>query len=258
VKRFLLGILVAALGCGVTAWAGDMEQGGHGGHDAKPHWGYTGAAGPAHWGNLSPEFSACRDGRSQSPIDITGAMDIDQPRIKFAYKPVPVTMINNGHTVQINYPSTSTINVAGETFQLVQFHFHTPSENAVDGGLFPMEAHLVHKNASGKLAVVGVLFKEGDANPFLDKFWSYMPSKANSDVILSNLKINVADLLPANKDYYSWEGSLTTPPCTEGVQWMVLKEVVEVSPEQVRKLEEAVKGHNNRPVQPLYGRVIDE
>ncbi|BCR03247.1 carbonic anhydrase [Desulfuromonas versatilis] len=252
-KKLLIGALIAALSCGGMAWA--SESGGHGG---KPHWGYAGEGAPEHWGEMAPEFAACKDGQSQSPIDISvaEAEDVDLPVIDFSYQATPVKMVNNGHTIQVNYAPGSKITVAGQTYDLKQFHFHTLSENAVDGKLFPLEAHLVHADESGKLAVVGVLFDEGAANSVIEQLWTHMPALPNSDILVSNETVNVMEMLPESKDYYSWSGSLTTPPCTEGVKWMLLQQPMTVSAEQVKKFSELMHGHNNRPVQLLYGRTL--
>ncbi len=252
-KKMLIGLLIAALGCGGMAWA--SEEAGHG---EKPHWGYVGEGAPEHWGELSPEFAACKDGQSQSPIDVTGAEDVDLPMIEFSYQAVPVHMVNNGHTIQVNYAPGSKITVDGKSYNLLQFHFHTLSENAIDGKLFPLEAHLVHADEAGKLAVVGVMFDEGAANPLIEQLWMRMPALANSDITVAGQSINVFSMLPEDKDYYSWEGSLTTPPCTEGVKWMLLKQPMTVSADQVKKFSVVMHGHNNRPVQPLYSRTLQE
>ncbi len=255
-KILVCMVMMAALVFGGTVWASEPAAGG--GHGDKPHWGYVGEGGPAHWGDLNSEYAACKEGHSQSPIDITGALDIDQPPIQFSYQAVPLHLVNNGHTIKITYAPGSTITVNGQTYKLLQFHFHSQSENAVNGRLFPMEAHLVHADENGKLAVVGVMFEDGAANPFVEELWKYMPALANSTMNVSNESINVMNMLPVNKDYYSWEGSLTTPPCTEGVKWMLLKEPVTISEDQVKKLQMVMHGGNNRPVQPLYGRTINQ
>jgi len=252
-KKVLVGILITTLSCISPALASDNE---HGGHEAKPHWGYQGAGGPEHWGDLSPEFSACSEGQSQSPIDVVDAQDISLPEISFSYQAVPFHLVNNGHTIMADYAPGSTITLDGKTYKLLQFHFHTPSENAVDNQTFPLEAHLVHVDDNGQLAVVGVMFRVGEANPFIESLWRYMPALANSDVRLTTGSINVTDMLPTTKEYYSWDGSLTTPPCAEGVKWMLLKEPMEVSRKQVAKLESLMHGANNRPIQPLYDRVV--
>ncbi|MEJ2200122.1 MAG: carbonic anhydrase family protein [Desulfuromonadaceae bacterium] len=260
-------MILAALCLSTTAFASDggghaaadsgSHGGGHGGGHGAVHWGYTGDIGPAHWGDLAPEFSACKEGQSQTPINLTGLVDIDLPPINFSYGEVGVAVLNNGHTIQANYETGSSIEVEGSTYKLIQFHFHNPSENVINGQSFPIEAHLVHKSDDGKLAVVTVMFEEGAANPVIDTVWRYMPAQANADKT-SNETLNVMAMLPESKDYYSFTGSLTTPPCTEGVKWMILKTPMTVSAEQILKFQRVLGMANNRPLQPLNGRVIYE
>ncbi len=245
-KGLILGIVAS------FCLAGTVLAGGGGG----VHWGYSGETGPAHWGSLAPEFKMCGEGKSQSPINITGAVKGDLPELKFNYDDSDLHLVNNGHTIKADYSSGSSISVGGDRYNLLQFHFHSMSENAIEGELFPLEAHLVHANAAGELAVVGVMFKEGEANPLLEKLWKYTPSKANSTMSVSG-SIKVTDLLPKSPAYYAFTGSLTTPPCTEGVRWMVLKQQVTASQEQIAKFRNYFDGHDtNRPVQPLYGRTV--
>lgn len=246
-KKGLILALIATLG--LTGLA--IASGGGG-----VHWGYSGETGPEHWGSLAPEFKMCGEGKKQSPINITGTVKGDLPELKFNYDDSDLHLVNNGHTIKADYSSGSSINVGGDIYNLLQFHFHSKSENAIEGELFPMEAHLVHANAAGKLAVVGVMFKEGEANPLLEKLWQYTPSKANSTMSVSG-SIKVTDLLPKSPAYYAFTGSLTTPPCTEGVRWMVLKQPVTASKEQIAKFRKFFGDHDtNRPVQPLYGRTV--
>lgn len=252
-KKGLLLVVLALICLGGVAFASGQSAG----HDEAVHWGYQGAGAPAHWGELKPEFKMCGIGQKQSPIDIVGAVSGNQPELQFNYSDVSLSLINNGHTIKANYPEGSSINVGGDSYQLLQFHFHSLSENKVEGQFFPVEAHLVHANAAGDLAVVGVMFAEGAANPLLAKLWKYTPSKANSTVEVPTSSINVSDLLPQSSDYYGFTGSLTTPPCTEGVRWMVLQNPVTVSPEQVNKFRSFFGGHDtNRPVNPLNGRIV--
>lgn len=252
-KGLLLTLLVSICMAGV-AFASGSSPAGHGG---AVHWGYQGDIGPAHWGDLSADFHLCKDGKSQSPIDIVGAVSVDQPALTFNYANTTLSVVNNGHTIKANYAPGSSINVDGETYQLLQFHFHSLSENKVEGQYFPLEAHLVHKNAAGKLAVVGVLFEEGPANSLLERLWGYTPSKVNSTTTVATASINVSDLLPSQADYYGFTGSLTTPPCSEGVKWMVLQKPVSVSPAQIAKFRSFFNDlETKRPVQALNGRVI--
>ena len=224
--------------------------------DHAPHWDYTGQRGPAHWSTLDPSFKAC-SGKRQSPVDLTRFSDVALPPIAFAYQPGGRDVINNGHTIQVDYDPGSRITIDGDVFALKQFHFHAPSENHIDGHAFPIEAHFVHADAKGKLAVVAVMFTQGASNPALDALWSLMPPKAGERHDLSP-EFAAAALLPAQRDYYRYDGSLTTPPCSEGVRWLVLKQPVTASAAQIAHLV-AVLGHpNNRPIQPLGARVVEE
>ncbi len=162
---------------------------------------------------------------------------------------------NNGHTIQVNFPAGSSLNLDGHVYTLKQFHFHTTSENTIDGKSFPLEGHFVHADDKGNLAVVAVMFDQGSANSDLAQLWQSMPMKANEKVQMQKA-FNAAQLLPKEQTYYRFNGSLTTPPCTEGVTWLVLKTALTISAEQVAQFEKAVGGHNNRPVQPINARPI--
>jgi len=175
--------------------------------------------------------------------------------IKFDYKDIAPKIINNGHTVQVNYGNSSNIIVSGQQFELLQFHFHTPSENTANGKHFPMDMHLVNKNDKGELAVVGVFFKEGKQNVELKKAWDEMPIKAGTEDILSGVQLNAAGLLPTEKHFSYFKGSLTTPPCSEGVHWFVMQEPIEASNDQIAQFNKVI-GDNARPTQPLNGRKL--
>lgn len=245
----MLFVMLAVLVCYAPAFA--SSDSGHG----KAHWGYSGEGAPEHWGGMDPKFAACRDGRSQSPINIVGTVDANLPAIEMAYQAVPLKIVNNGHAIQVNYAPGSKMSVGGKTYDLLQFHFHSLSENTINGQYFPLEAHLVHKDASGKLGVVGVMYKEGAANAALERIWKYIRPLAGATMEVSD-SFNVLDILPEGKDYYAFDGSLTTPPCSEGVKWMVLKDAVEISPAQIQKFQKTLGYANNRPVQPLNGRSV--
>ncbi len=227
-----------------------------GGHGKGVHWGYEGNIGPAHWGDLSHDFRLCKEGKSQSPVDIRDTIKADLKEIEFHYSDTPLRIINNGHAIQVNYNKGSYIIVNGKRFDLLQFHFHHPSENTVNGKPYDMEAHLVHKSNDGQLAVVAVFMKKGKSSPFIQTIWNHIPEEQGHEQAY-NIKINVYDFLPKDKSYYAFEGSLTTPPCSEGVQWLVLKNPVEVSADQIKKFSSYYK-MNARPTQPLNGRVIKE
>lgn len=221
---------------------------------SHPHWGYEGEAGPSHWGEISEEYATCAKGQKQSPIDISKAQDENLTDIVFNYKPSKINIINNGHTVQVNYDEGSSIKVNGSEYKLVQFHFHDPSEHTINGKSFGMELHLVHKNEKGELAVVGVLIENGKENAAYNTVWANIPLKAGEKKELKET-VNAADLLPASKLYYTYPGSLTTPPCTEGVTWLVLKTPIQMSQSQIDAFTGVHKG-NSRPVQPLNSRGI--
>ena len=225
----------------------------HAGHE----WSYEGEQGPTHWGDVKSDYAVCKTGKNQSPIDITSATKADLPPIEFVYKPSLLKMINNGHSIQVNYAEGSSISVAGKSYQLVQFHFHHPSEEKINGKSFEMVAHLVHKNAEGNLAVVAVLIKKGQANKFIDTLWAHLPKEEGKEEAVANVNIDASELLPSQRGYYTFTGSLTTPPCSEGVTWFVMKTPVEMSDAQIVKFAHIYK-NNARPVQPLNNRVISE
>ncbi|MCE7554789.1 carbonic anhydrase [Aliivibrio fischeri] len=209
-------------------------------------WGYTGDTGPNHW------HGVCQTGVNQSPIDITNAIESELEPITFNYGQAGENIVNNGHTVQVNIKSPQSIQVEGKTFSLLQLHFHAPSENLIAGHSYPLEMHLVHTDKDGNLAVVGVMFKEGKANPELAKIWSQMPE---SGEITLDKKLTLTNLLPNDQAYYRFNGSLTTPPCSEGVTWLVMKNPIEISSEQLAQFRELYNG-NNRPTQAINARPI--
>jgi len=218
------------------------------------HWGYSGAEGPENWVRLSPDYSAC-SGKNQSPIDLTGLVEADLEPIQFAYEAGGGEILNNGHTVQVNCAPGSTIEVDGHVFELNQFHFHVPSENRIEGKSFPMEAHLVHRDKDGNLAVVAVMLGEGAPNPALEAAWAKMPAKEGDKHALTEA-VSAESLLPANRDHYRFNGSLTTPPCTEGVWWLVMKQPVSASKEQIERFANVMHHANNRPLQPVNARPV--
>jgi carbonic anhydrase len=224
--------------------------------DHAPHWAYQGKEGPQAWGNLDASFSACKLGHEQSPIDIHGATKAHLAPLALDYRASSADIVNNGHTVQVNLADAGTFTLDGVAYKLVHFHFHTPSEEHVNGKGYPMEAQLVHKSEDGKLAVIGVLLKEGKANAALQHVFAALPQGAGEKHALDQA-FNPADLLPADHGYYRFTGSLTTPPCSEGVHWQVLKEPVEVSHEQIKAFQKLYKA-NARPIQPLYKRVVEQ
>jgi carbonic anhydrase len=225
--------------------------------DDKPHWGYQGRNGAQAWGDLEPGFAACKLGRLQSPIDIrdTQAKKAALPAIRFDYSPGRARVVNNGHTIQVNMQAAGGVGLADGEYQLLQFHFHAPSEEKIDGRRYPMVVHLVHRNAGGKLAVVAVLLKEGRENAALKPVFDKLPTRDGDRRALA-ATLNPADLLPADRGYYRFKGSLTTPPCSEEVSWQVLKQPVEISKAQLRAFRKLYP-MNARPVQPLNGRTVE-
>lgn len=220
------------------------------------HWGYSGEAGPENWANVDPKFVLCELGRNQSPVDLTGFVEADLTPLDFDYSPGTVDIVNSGHTVQVDYAAGSTLTVAGRSFELKQFHFHSPSENHIDGKPFPLEAHFVHADDSGNLAVVAVMFEEGHANSMLGQLWAKIPATVGEKAAFAEA-LNAADLLPATRhDYYRFNGSLTTPPCSEGVWWLVIKKPATVSKAQVEQFSSALGFANNRPIHPVNARAI--
>ena len=220
-----------------------------------PHWSYEGEEGSFYWGKLNSSYSACSMGQTQSPINIQGAKKADLPALKFNYQAVPLNIIDNGHTIQVNYAPGSTLAVGEKVYTLKQFHFHHPSEEHVNGKDFPLVAHLVHADAEGHLAVVAVLFEQGSANLLIDTLWKNIPSEKGKPQDISSVSIQVQDLLPTEHDYFTYAGSLTTPPCSEGVAWYVLKVHTTLSPEQVAAFA-TIYSKNARPIQPTNGREI--
>ena len=216
------------------------------GSDSAPEWGYTAENGPEKWGSLSEANAACDTGKEQSPIDLPAAGDANTMQVSGNYGAASAKIVDKGYTVQADFGEGFTLTSGDNTYNLVQFHMHTPSENTVDGKAFPMTAHLVHASDAGDFAVLGIMFEEGDANAQL---------QAMIDNIGGDAEIDVAGLLPSDMTVYNFPGSLTTPPCTEGVNWHVLTTPVSASAEQIAALSEKM-GNNARPVQPLNERKL--
>lgn len=221
---------------------------------AHPHWSYTGKTDPAHWADLESANSACKLSKEQSPINIDekSAKKAALAPLEFNYPAGGAEVVNNGHTVQVNLPAGATLKTGDGEANLLQFHFHTPSEEKINGASFPMVAHFVHKSADGKLSVVAVLFKEGKENKTLVPVFAALPAGGKP---LSLATFDPAAVLPAKRGYYKFTGSLTTPPCSDGVRWQVLKQPVELSKGQIAAFR-SLYPMNARPVQPLNGRVV--
>lgn len=219
-------------------------------------WSYEGATGPQAWGSLQPDYAACAKGSRQSPIDIRNGIKVDQEAIAFDYKPGRFSIVDNGHSIQVNYGEGSQLSVMGRSYTLQQLHFHMPSEEWVDGHGFAMSIHLVHKDSFGHLAVLALLVERGSDNALVQTLWNNLPLERN-EAYSPAVQINVQDLLPTRREYYSYMGSLTTPPCSEGVLWLVLKQPIQLSDEQIAVFSRFYR-NNARPVQPVNDRVIKE
>ena len=245
--RVFGSMMVAA----AIAFAGVTGAGHHAEHS---HWGYNGKAGPEHWGELDPKFRLCKEGVNQSPIDLNRFIEAKLPKLKITYAGNARNVVNNGHTIKVETMGLNEVVIDGVPFRLQQFHFHTPSENKINGKQFPMEAHFVHKSDKGDYLVIAVMFKEGEYNKALEKILNDLDPKVGNKKQLHEM-FNPGDLFPRKLDYYRFVGSFTTPPCTEGVRWIVLKNPVTASKEQLVKMH-SIMGENNRPVQPLKARCI--
>lgn len=253
-RAYIRAKAAALTGHEAPALAGDAPLGAH---NAQAHWSYEGENGPKRWGQLNPEFNLCGSGQRQSPINIDQSITLQGPAepLQFSYQPSGASVVNNGHTIQVDLVGDNSVTVRGSSYKLVQFHFHAPSEEAVNNRGFAMVAHLVHKNAEGQLAVVSVLLEPGLANALIHTVWTYMPLDVNDRVRLPAALVDMTQLLPSDQRYYQFMGSLTTPPCTEGVLWLVLKQPMTLSPAQI-KLFTQLFPHNARPLQPLNGRAV--
>lgn len=219
------------------------------------HWGYIGESGVKNWGNLSPEFQVCKTGIQQSPIDLQGAIAAQMSPIEIDYQESPLRIVNNGHTIQVNYEPGSSIKLDGQIFNLVQFHFHDPSEHTIEKKPFDMELHLVHRSEAGALAVIGVLLKQGQHNAALQPIWDAFPNRNEPEQVVKTVKINAEEFLPKDRNVYRYFGSLTTPPCSQGVNWIVMQQPIEISQDQIERFANLIS-IDARPVQPLNNRFV--
>jgi carbonic anhydrase len=231
---------------------------------ADPTWGYEEAEGPAKWGTLSPKWAVCGDGKNQSPIEIEKTAKANLPELRAKFRPANLRIIhhehmadviNTGHSIQVNYTEGDTLSIGDEQFQLLQYHFHSPSEHTVGGKHYPMEMHMVHRSTDGELAVVGVFIEEGAHNAAFEPIWSNLPKSKSLEHHLENVKVDLDSLLPSKTTTYRYDGSLTTPPCSEGVNWIIMTTPIQLSAQQIGAFKGILKG-NNRPVQPLYARSV--
>jgi carbonic anhydrase len=226
----------------------------------RTKWSYEGTNGPEHWGDLDPEYAVCKTGKEQSPINIRNAEKAELPAIRFEYKSGPLKIINNGYTaVRVNYApgNGNSLIVGDKRYELTQFHFHHPSEEYIQGKPYDMVIHLMHEASDGKVAAVAVLLKAGSANSTVDQLWEHMPQTPGKEEVIAGVEVNPAGLLPRDTSYYTYMGSVTAPPCTEGVTWFVLKTPVDISGEEISAFAKLYP-HDVRPPQPLNGRVVKE
>ncbi|MBK1665471.1 carbonate dehydratase [Rhodospirillum rubrum] len=219
-----------------------------------PHWAYEGKGGPVDWGALSEDYHACAAGKEQSPVDIRDAIPAKLPAIAPTYQAQAAVVVNNGHTLQVNVSPGSTLDFRGQHYELLQYHFHHPSEHLVNGKAAPLELHLVHKGPTA-LTVIGVMLVPGAANPAIEAIWKAAPTKEGGEATLGNPGPDLGKLLPESKSYTFYEGSLTTPPCSEVVNWINLKTPVTVSEDQIARFA-ALFSMNARPAQALHRRII--
>lgn len=295
-RATLLGLLVFTAGCqkllggeapassatGAPSGSAAVEEGKHAAASASaaPHgeksakkgahhdhpWTYSGEKGPSHWGELDPKWDACRIGKAQSPVDLPERPDFPKIPSKgkgaedvltIDYVDVPLRVLNNGHTIQVANQGDSYILVGDKRYDLVQFHFHSPSEHTLAGERFPLEVHFVHKSEDGQLAVVGAFFQIGEPAPELAELWRKAPKEETEEPVAPPKKVlDVTKIASTREGYFSYAGSLTTPPCSEGVRWFVLKHVSSVDKKTVDAFREWFEGRTNRPIQPLGERAV--
>lgn len=219
----------------------------------EKHWSYSGEDGPRQWGDLSADYLMCSQGRNQSPIDLTGAVDADLDELILDYPNRGIVgEVNNGHTIQENLKPGNFVTIQGQKYEAKQFHFHSPSEHRINGKSYPLEIHVVHTNREDQIAVLGIMFDEGEENSMLDKLNGFRPAELEpyTGPVDYNLLITTRD------QYYTYNGSLTTPPCSEGVRWVVLKNPITASREQIDRFHDAMGADTNRPIQPHAARTI--
>ena len=225
--------------------------------DQHAQWSYLGVENPNHWGMLSEEYKTCESGNRQSPIDITMTHHGDHhQKLEFHYQTSQLHEMNNGHTIQVSHVSNCRVDLNDHNYKLRQFHFHSPSEHHIEGNAFPMEMHLVHQDETGHVLVIAVMMEADATQPVLTKLWRWLPDQIAKEVTVP-LQLSLIDLLPTNTHHYTYSGSLTTPPCTEGVQWIVLKEPMHITQQDVDQFVHII-GHNACPIQPIRKRHIDE
>jgi carbonic anhydrase len=220
------------------------------------HWSYEGDSGPANWSKINVDWAKCGNGSRQSPIDIRDGMKVELEQISFDYHPSSFNVVDNGHTVQVGVSGGNYITVQNRMFELQQFHFHRPSEERINGKAFEMVVHLVHRDAEGRLAVLALLLERGAPQATIQTVWNNLPLE-KFETMQPTILLDPAEMLPVRRDYYTYMGSMTSPPCSEGVLWLVMKQPVQASPAQMA-LFSRLYPLNARPVQPASGRIIKE
>jgi carbonic anhydrase len=251
-RRMLLRGAIACACCMKAGVVIASDTPAHG--SAAAHWSYEGDGNPGQWGELQPDFKMCQLGLEQTPIDLSNGIKGDVGSVEYDYKPLALRILNNGHTIQVNADPGSACVIGGTRYELLQFHFHHPSEHLLAGKSFDLECHFVHRSDAGALAVTGVFIRPGAANPALKSLFDSMPAKESPEARV-NSTIDIAAVLPKNGGYFRYMGSLTTPPCSEGLTWTVHKEPLEASAEQIQKFA-ALFPKNARPVQNRNRRFL--
>lgn len=224
-------------------------------HHHPQVWGYSGVIAPEMWHKLDPSFATCGSGKKQSPIDLIWAQPKSGGEIKLMYKEGPISLIDNGHTLQVNFPQGNMAQIHGKTYELKHIDFHSSSEHTLSGNSLPMEAHFVHQDKDGNTAIIGVILIQGAENQMISHLWNQWPTKKFEEANGGSLEIRPDELIPTIRTHYAYQGSLTTPPCTEGVQWIVLNTPVELSKDQILRFRQSYSS-NNRPVQKTNGRKV--
>lgn len=237
-------------------------------------WSYLGSTGPQHWGSLNSKYAACKNGKAQSPINIPAKDIHGTGSLQIYYRSAPMkivddgtteltlgnkkTFYNDGHSVQLNFSGATpeTLSFNGTAYHLVQFHLHTPSENKMNGKKYPLEIHFVNQGKNGEVVVLAVFVDVGAANPTLQAMIDHYPKRQDKLILIKGESINPGALLPKEQAYYTFKGSLTTPPCTEGLQWIVFRQPITASAVQIAELSKAMGEANARPTQPLNGRSV--
>ena len=264
-RKNLLALAAFTLSIACSEHTADHPMHGEAAAGQDTHWDYGDEAGPARWGSMNPDFALCDEGTQQSPIDLNPALAEDnevevrrnfQPAaVHVSFQESTVNVLDNGHTIQVSFEEGNTVDVGEQRFALVQYHFHAPSEHTLNGEHFPMEVHFVHSSDSGELAVIGVFIEQGKHNAAFDPVWNVMPREPGKSLMLEGHDVDLDALVPRGSGAFRYEGSLTTPPCSEGVRWFVRQEPIALSSEQISTFTDIID-NNNRPVQPLNERAL--